>query len=170
MIGLLILMVTVTGAFIKYQERGGSVPDNQNWEQGLRMENASLKKQLEEMGNTVPNSTIHYYERQISLNEYRIEHQISPNEDYSIWGFVNDTSQLIDFAGLFTIIISGGIVASEFNWGTVKLLLIRPINPIQNPIIKISNRSVICTFYAGVIICVFYSHCFELFYSEPLKT
>jgi len=30
MIGLLILMVTVTGAFIKYQERGGSVPDNQN--------------------------------------------------------------------------------------------------------------------------------------------
>jgi ABC-2 type transport system permease protein len=127
MIGLLILMVTVTGAFIKYQERGGSVPDNQNWEQGLRMENASLKKQLEEMGNTVPNSTIHYFERQISLNEYRIEHQISPNEDYSVWAFVNDTSQLIDFAGLFTIIIAASIVASEFSWGTIKLLLIRPI-------------------------------------------
>lgn len=127
MIGLLILMVTVTGAFIKYQERGGSVPDNENWEQGLRMENTSLNKQLEEMGNTVPNSTIHYYERQISLNQYRIEHQISPNEEYSIWGFVNDTSQMIDFAGLFTIIIAASIVASEFNWGTIKLLLIRPI-------------------------------------------
>ena len=54
MIGLLILMVTVTGAFIKYQERGGSVPDNENWEQGLRMENTSLNKQLEEMGRHCP--------------------------------------------------------------------------------------------------------------------
>jgi ABC-2 type transport system permease protein len=34
---------------------------------------------------------------------------------------------LIDFAGLFIIIIAAGIVASEFNWGTIKLLLIRPI-------------------------------------------
>ena len=34
---------------------------------------------------------------------------------------------MIDFAGLFTIIIAAGIVASEFNWGTIKLLLIRPI-------------------------------------------
>jgi ABC-2 type transport system permease protein len=127
MIGLLVLMVTVTGAFIKYQEQGISVPDNENWEQGLQMENTSLVKQLEEMGDSVPNSTIYYYERQISLNEYRMEHQISPNEEYSIWSFVNDASLMIDFAGLFTIIIAAGIVASEFNWGTIKLLLIRPI-------------------------------------------
>ncbi len=95
--------------------------------QGLQMENASLVKQLEEMEDSVPNSTIYYYERQISLNEYRIEHQISPNGEYSIWSFVNDASLMIDFAGLFTIIIGAGIVASEFNWGTIKLLLIRPI-------------------------------------------
>jgi ABC-2 type transport system permease protein len=31
-------------------------------------------------------------------------------------------------AGVFIIIVSAGIVASEFNWGTIKLLLIRPIN------------------------------------------
>ena len=39
-----------------------------------------------------------------------------------------DTSNLIQFAGLFAIIIAAGIVASEFNWGTIKLLLIRPID------------------------------------------
>ncbi len=32
MIGLLVLIVTVTGVFIKYQEQGISVPDNENWE------------------------------------------------------------------------------------------------------------------------------------------
>ena len=47
---------------------------------------------------------------------------------YSVWGFVSDTSNLIQFAGLFAIIIAAGIVASEFNWGTIKLLLIRPID------------------------------------------
>ena len=112
----------------KYQERGG------DWYLTIRIGNRdyewkmqALRSKLRKCGDTVPNSTIHYYERQISLNEYRIEHHISPNEDYSIWGFVNDTSLLIDFAGLFTIIIAASIVASEFNWGTIKLLLIRPI-------------------------------------------
>src|SRR3954468_5840091 len=95
MIGLLIFMVIVTGAFIKYQEQGGIVPDNENWEKGLQMENASLEKQLEEIRGTVPESSIHYYERQIALNEYRIEQQISPNVEYSIWSFVNDTSLMI---------------------------------------------------------------------------
>ncbi|WP_071395870.1 ABC transporter permease [Bacillus tuaregi] len=128
MIGLLLFMVTITGAFIKYQEQGGSVPDNQNWEQGLLLENESLKKQMEELGDRIPENTLLYYERQIALNEYRMEHHISPNEEYSVWSFVKDTSLMIDFAGLFTIIIAAGIVASEFNWGTIKLLLIRPIN------------------------------------------
>ncbi|MCQ6273573.1 ABC transporter permease [Bacillus sp. V3B] len=127
MIGLLVLMVTITGAFIKYQEQGGVVPDNENWEQGLQMENESLEKQLEEIRGTVPKSSINYYERQIALNEYRLEHQISPNVEYSVWSFVNETSLIIDFAGLFTIIIAAGIIASEFTWGTIKLLLIRPI-------------------------------------------
>ena len=57
-----------------------------------------------------------------------MDHEIPPNEDYSIWKFVSDTSNLIQFAGLFAIIIAAGIVASEFNWGTIKLLLIRPID------------------------------------------
>jgi len=128
MIGLLLFMVTITGAFIKYQEQGGSVPDNENWEQGLLLENESLRKQMEESGDRLSQNTAQYYERQISLNEYRIEHRLSPNEEYSVWSFVKDTSFMIDFAGLFTIIIAAGIVASEFNWGTIKLLLIRPIN------------------------------------------
>ncbi|MBT2688036.1 ABC transporter permease [Bacillus sp. ISL-47] len=127
MLGLLLIMTTVAGAFIKYQESGGTVPDNSDWKRGLQIQNESYQKQLDEMGGMVPRELKEQYEREIAINTYRIENDISPNQDYSIWGFVEDTSQLIEFAGLFTIIIAGGIVASEFNWGTVKLLLIRPI-------------------------------------------
>ncbi|MEK3853028.1 ABC transporter permease [Cytobacillus sp. FSL H8-0458] len=131
MIGLLLIMATVAGAFIKYQESGGSVPDNMEWKRGLQTQNESYQKQLDEMGETVPRDMKEQYQREIALNEYRIQHDISPNEEYSVWGFVSDTSQLIEFAGLFTIIIAGGIVASEFTWGTIKLLLIRPIKRVK---------------------------------------
>ncbi|WP_019154631.1 ABC transporter permease [Robertmurraya massiliosenegalensis] len=128
MIGLLILMSLVAGAFMKYQDSGGTVPDNQEWKQGLQLENTSLQKQVEEMEGQIPDSQIEYYREQIALNEYRIEHELSPNVDYSVWEFVNDVLPIIEFAGMFTIIIAAGIVASEFNWGTIKLLLIRPVS------------------------------------------
>lgn len=127
MIGLLILITTVVGGFAKYQESGGTVPDNSDWKRGLQLQNESNKKELEEMGDSASASIKQYYEREIAINDYRIKHNISPNEDYSIWGFVNDLSQAIEFIGLFTIIIAASIVASEFSWGTIKLLLIRPI-------------------------------------------
>lgn len=127
MIGLLVFMVSVSGAFVKYQESNGTIPDNENWKQGLKVENEAKKNELEQMQGTVPETVKSQYEKEIAMNEYRIKHDISPNEDYSLWSFVNDTSGMIDFVGLFTIIIAAGIVASEFNWGTIKLLLIRPI-------------------------------------------
>ncbi|WP_449620553.1 ABC transporter permease [Robertmurraya sp. Marseille-Q9965] len=128
MIGLLVLITTVAGAFIKFQESGGTVPDNSEWKQGLQMENADLKKQMDELEGQVPAGELTYYKEQIAINEYRIEHDLSPNVDYSVWEFVTDLLPIIEFAGMFTIIIAAGIVASEFNWGTIKLLLIRPIS------------------------------------------
>lgn len=128
MIGLLIVMATVAGAFIKYQEGGGTVPDNSEWKQGLQMENQNLKKDIEELTGQIPVEQIDYMKQEIAINEYRIKNELSPNVDYSAWEFVKDSLLIIDFAGMFTIIIAAGIVASEFNWGTIKLLLIRPIS------------------------------------------
>ncbi|MBY0123903.1 ABC transporter permease [Bacillus sp. S/N-304-OC-R1] len=127
MIGILLFVTTVAGGFIKYQETKLSVPHNSEWKRGLQIQNESNQKQLDEMGPSLTRHMRDSYEREIAINTYRIEHDISPNENYSIWGFVDDVSQSIEFVGLFTIIIAASIVASEFNWGTIKLLLIRPI-------------------------------------------
>ncbi|MGG0890068.1 ABC transporter permease [Cytobacillus horneckiae] len=127
MIGILVLIVSIAGAFMKYQDTRGSVPDNEDWKKGLEMQNASYQKELEEMGDMLPVDVKESYERTIAINDYRIENNLSPNQDYSSLSFIADMSSLIDFVGLFMIIIAGGIVASEFTWGTIKLLLIRPI-------------------------------------------
>ncbi|WP_141433669.1 ABC transporter permease [Bacillus sp. 03113] len=129
MLVLLVLMVSVMGAVIKYQENGVKIPNNDNWRSGLEEQNKSFKQQLEEMDGAGYKEAKEHIKRQMVINQYRLDHNISPNqEEYSAWDFVKDASNLISIAGLFTIIVAAGIVASEFNWGTIKLLLIRPIS------------------------------------------
>lgn len=126
MIGILIIAVLLLGAFNKYQSSGFSVPDNENWKHGLELENKRYKEMLED--EHLPEETRKFYTKEMSINEYRITHDFSTNVEYAAWDFVSDCIQLISIAGLFTIIIAAGIVANEFNWGTVKLLLIRPLS------------------------------------------
>ena len=95
-----------------------------------------------------PKNELIYLERDIAVKEYQIEHNISPNEEYSVWGFVGDAANLIQFAGLFAIIIAAGIVSSEFNWGTIKLLLIRPID----------RGKILASKYMAVIVFAFMLH------------
>lgn len=42
--------------------------------------------------------------------------------------FVSDSADLAAFFSVFIIVVAGDIVASEFTWGTIKMLLIRPVN------------------------------------------
>ncbi|MCF2646663.1 ABC transporter permease [Niallia circulans] len=125
MIGILLLAVLLFGAFNKYQSSGFSVPDNENWKHGLELENKRYQEMLED--EHLPTEMREYYTKEMTINEYRIKHDYSTNVEYSAWDFVSDCIQLISIAGLFMIIIAAGIVANEFNWGTVKLLLIRPL-------------------------------------------
>ncbi|MGJ7921480.1 ABC transporter permease [Neobacillus sp. LXY-4] len=125
MLGLMVVIIAIAGATMKYNQ-GTFQNEDPNWKQDLQTENEALKQQMEQEAGG-PNDSSQYYKESIALNEYRIKHNLPPLEDYTIWSFVNDISQMIDFVGIFIITIAAGIVASEFNWGTVKLLLIRPI-------------------------------------------
>jgi ABC-2 type transport system permease protein len=118
MIAILIAIIMILGIFSKYQE--SDVKVDKNWEQTLQQENKALKNQMEQ--------TKMDFKKEIAINDYRIKHNIPPREKYHVWSFVKDASELILLAGLSTIIVSASIVSSEFNWGTIKLLLIRPIN------------------------------------------
>lgn len=42
--------------------------------------------------------------------------------------FMSFSNHLISLVTIFAVIVAGDIVASEFTWGTIKLLLIRPVS------------------------------------------
>lgn len=93
-----------------------------NWQAELQEENIRLTS---EMDNDELSKLSNPF--QLEKNMYHIENDIKPLP-YDGWQFIYDNSFFTTFISLFTIIIAAGIVSNEFKWGTIKLLLIRPIS------------------------------------------
>ncbi|MBS4209285.1 ABC transporter permease [Bacillus sp. FJAT-50079] len=122
MIGLVVLLVIGNGAITKYLDSKAE-PVDQDWKQELTISNQQHAANME----TMP-MTKEFFKQQIAINEYRIEHDLAPEYTTTVWTFIQDSASFISFAGLFVIIIAAGIVANEFTWGTVKVLLIKPFH------------------------------------------
>ncbi|RIW37645.1 ABC transporter permease [Bacillus salacetis] len=125
MIGLLVLLVVGAGSVMKFM----GPPDTAegDWKQQTQMQVESDKQYLKE-NEGMQSFQKQSIEEQIAINEYRLDNDIEPASGENMWSFVNFNANFIDIIGLFAIIIAAGIVAGEFTWGTIKLLLIRPIS------------------------------------------
>lgn len=123
MIAIMVAVVALVGIFTKFVLDPGNNPD---WKAELTAENAQLTESVEAAPMLEAQKKM--MKERIALNEYRIENDMAPVERGSLWGYMVDTTTFTGIAALFTIVIAAGMVASEFSWGTVKLLLIRPVS------------------------------------------
>lgn len=124
----IILAVIVIGAatIIVAFDDTDNVSDNGDWREALQTENEALLKENEE----VPEDEAYIVDMNmhtIEENNFHLENDIEPI-DYGAWHYTIENSGLLSLVSLLTIIIAAGIVANEFRWGTIKLLLIRPIS------------------------------------------
>ena len=127
MIAMLMLIIGIVGAVLKYDMRNQpNGAGNEKWQQNIETQLKESQAQLKNLENG-PKDQYEFFHKDVALKEYQLEHNIPP-ESPSVWTFVNEASNVVLFAGLFVIIVAAGIVSSEFNWGTIKLLLIRPIS------------------------------------------
>ncbi|QTM98918.1 ABC transporter permease subunit [Sediminibacillus dalangtanensis] len=119
---IIVLLVIATGMIGKITEDAHSVPDN--WQENLAAKNEQMKEQNQEHAN---NPILTENNRnQIAVNNYRIDHDIKPGAELSVWSYTVENVPLISVAGLLVMIIAAGIVSSEFSGGTIKLVMIRP--------------------------------------------
>ncbi|PAD20299.1 ABC transporter permease [Terribacillus saccharophilus] len=109
-----ILIVVVLGFAILMRTADGFVSDydDATWKQQLQEENESLAEFDPADSN-------------ILINNYRIENDLKP-EGMTAWEFLYQGNYMTSVLSLLTIIVAGGIIANEYRWGTIKLLLIRP--------------------------------------------
>ncbi|MBP2258996.1 ABC transporter permease [Virgibacillus alimentarius] len=124
MIAMILLGVVAMGTLIKMTEEPDQAGDQ--WRDELSQQIKEDKKDLKDMPASAGDMK-RFLEKDIAINQYRLDNEIAPPSETTGWSFIDESSALISFAGLFAIIIAAGIVASEFSTGTIKLLLIRPI-------------------------------------------
>lgn len=120
---VLALIVVGGGLLTKFM---GSETDfkeyGENWQAEVQAENAQLATEMEEDEFLQFSNPII-----IEENNYYLENNIKP-QPYDGWEYVLENSFLSSIISLFTIIVAAGIISNEFKWGTIKLLLIRPIS------------------------------------------
>lgn len=125
MVGLMIVAVLL-GSFMEWYYDGRNAQGDVWREQA-----AQARQEYTEMMKERKNErSIAYFEEQIAIIDYRLEHGIRPT-DGTMWSGINGSAQLIVLITLFTVIIAGDSLAGEFSTGTIKLLLIRPANRLK---------------------------------------
>lgn len=120
---LLITVLAQAGLTYAFMDK----EDNPNWKQDLTQQNEELQKAIDDQDMPLPESIKQSTMSEIQKNEYYIAHDINPNR-ITGWEFVQDATRQFTLVTIFVVMIAGEIVASEFTWGTIKLLLIRPVS------------------------------------------
>lgn len=124
-----------------------------NWRETLQTENETLLKENEEASEE-EGFIVDMNMDTIGKNSYYLENDIKPIS-YGAWQYTIDNSGLLSLVSLLTIIIAAGIVANEFRWGTIKLLLIRPI----------SRTKILISKYLSVLLFALFTLLFVVLFS-----
>ncbi|MFD2613802.1 ABC transporter permease [Paenibacillus gansuensis] len=117
MVILLVLMTCV----VSYAVHRVMNPATQDWRASLQ----DKIRQQESVIQDTPEFMKKQMEEQLAVDKEYLKRDIPP-VDSTFWGGVKNASGLILLITIFTVIVAGDIVAGEFTWGTIKLLLIRP--------------------------------------------
>lgn len=144
---LQIIVILLPLFFIQIEDSSG------DWRANLVQENKDFEQTLNDTSFLDKEAKASIAE-EIQINNYRLEHDIPPMA--SMWSVVSEWMFVIQFATLFVVIIASDIVASEFTWGTIKLLLIRPVSRMQ---ILLSKYGAVLLFAALMLTLSFLASC-----------
>ncbi|WP_188456967.1 ABC transporter permease [Virgibacillus oceani] len=141
--GIIVTLAVVANSYGELNEKY----QQDNWREVLQEEN-------NEINDTLKKNEDSFVSMQLEKNNFHLENDIQPRE-YDAWQFVMENELLLSLVTLFTIIVAAGIIANEFKWGTIKLLLIRPL----------SRTKILLSKYISVLVFAFFTLLFVLLFS-----
>lgn len=121
MIGFLLLALGLMSGLMKWDESRFAGGD---WKQDLTQQNAHYQNEL---ANVASSNTEYgkFLSDRIAINEYHLANDLNPHR-LSLWDYVNNSASLVMLVTMLTVIVAADMIAAEFSWGTIKLLLIGP--------------------------------------------
>jgi ABC-2 type transport system permease protein len=121
LIGLVLLSLLINAMFAAKQPEVTA-----DWKQKLTQQMQQEQQQLQDPQAKLSPNKRSQLEQRLTFDRYRLDHDIPPSHTTS-WLFAKDFAGQLGLAAIVCIVIAGDIVSSEFAWGTIKLLLIRPV-------------------------------------------
>lgn len=121
MVGVLLGLIIFVAAIMHSVDRHHA--GETEWRTSLEQQVSSMRETVQ--SGALPEGVGAELEQQIKLNEYRLEHGINPYQN-TLWDWVQTLSSVGFVLTILTIVIAADMVAAEFTWGTIKMLLIRP--------------------------------------------
>jgi len=125
MIGFLLVVLGLMSGIMKWDS---TKVDQANWKANITQENVHLQKMVSE--NKLDADTKKSFEDSIKINDYYLENDINPRE-LTLWDYVNNSSMLIMLVTILTVVVAADMIAAEFTWGTIKLLLVGPASRLK---------------------------------------
>ncbi|MCM3612217.1 ABC transporter permease [Planococcus sp. MERTA32b] len=125
MVILLAVILFGTAGITKWVNTAMPIENPESWQE---VETNELAYNMSMLENTeLSDAQREYYEGEVAISEHRLENDLPPYEYDSMQQGVIESHIMMSIVTLFTVIIAGGIVASEFSQGTIKMLLTRPV-------------------------------------------
>lgn len=122
MIGILLAILVAATAIMNSIDQGYS--NDEQWRANVTQEIQSLQDSLAH-AESMPPFVLEQMEETLKMQQYRLEHNLNPGEK-TLWNWVQSLSGTSFVLIIFTIVIAADMIAAEFTWGTIKMLLIRP--------------------------------------------
>lgn len=118
---IIIAAAVITGVVVKHSEATAPA----NWREQTIAQNQQLAQAMADPN--VPQHDRATISAQMQVNQYRVDHNISPTQD-TAWSFAASCAGIVSLITIFVAVVAGDSIAREFSTGTIKLLLIRPVN------------------------------------------
>jgi ABC-2 type transport system permease protein len=152
MIGLVLFIIVGMGVMQKTMDRYQSSAAG-NWRSQLQTENGVIQKKLAD--KNVSESERSQLETELAHNNYQLDNNIAPEQNTGM-KFALDAAMLSGLLTIFAVVVAGDSVASEFTWGTIKLLLIRPRNRTKILLAKYLSTLLYGLFLLAILFVVSY--------------
>lgn len=124
---IIIAVLVIGGAALSHSfVDTGEKYQGDDWREVMQQENEEIMNQMEDR-ESQSGVSVTMTSTQVEKNNFHLENDIQPT-GYGTWQYVLENQGLLSIVSLLTIIVAAGIVTNEFKWGTIKLLLIRPIS------------------------------------------
>lgn len=119
---ILLIPIIVLGRWEFVGEKLGATKEA-NWKEEIRIDNENIEKELKSADISEPADQ---QLEKLAINNYRLQHNISPYQQHSVIDFMNKGASITNFIGILLLYFASNMMSKEHQWKTINFLLVKP--------------------------------------------